>query len=107
MKKLGSADTITADEARRLALKIKKAIATDSLEDLFKPKSKAPTLREFFNDYYLPYVQTYSKSWKHNRSTFIHHILPKLGDKRMDEITTPDIYSVINEVKVKKQLKNY
>ncbi len=70
LKKLGTSDTITADQARRLALKIKKAIASDSLDDLFRKKSTAPTLREFFNELYLPYVQTYSKSWKHNRSTF-------------------------------------
>ena len=77
MKKLGDADTITADQARRLALKIKKAIATDSLEDLFKPKSKAPTLSKRVSGTILKLFLVFSskKGVRHHFETFLSFFL--------------------------------
>ena len=106
MHKLGTADTMSADEARRLALKIKKAIATDSLEKLFIKKSSAPTLKEFYYKHYLPSIKLQHKSWCHNDSAYRVHILPALGDKRMDEIQPHHIKSLIMDVINKKKLGN-
>ena len=61
MKKIGDANTITADEARRIVLKIKKAKSSGDLENLFKPKAIAPTLRDFYYKYYKPYIYEHLK----------------------------------------------
>ena len=106
MHKLGNADTMTSDEARSLALKLKKAIATDSLETMFIKKNKTLTLIKFYEEHYLPYVKVHSNSWKKNESTYRLHILPTLGNYPMDEITSPIISKLHIEAVTLKKLAN-
>lgn len=106
LHKLGNADTTTADEARRLALKMKKAIATDTLESMFVKKSRVPTLQEFYDQHYIPHVKLHSSTWDKNQSTFTIHILPALGKYHMDEITIPQVSRVHREMILKKKLAN-
>ena len=106
MHKLGNADTMTADEARHLALKMRKAIATDSLDSMFTKKSKTPTLQAFYEEQYLPYIKVHSNSWDKNNSTFMIHILPILGSYKLNEILPPMISKVQVEMVTKKKLKN-
>ena len=106
MHKLGNADTMTADEARSLATKMRKAIATDTLENMFVKKSKTPLLKEFYEEHYLPHVKLHSSTWDKNLSTFKIHILPALGEYHMDEITLPLISKLHREMVIKKKLAN-
>ncbi len=106
MHKLGNADTMTADEARSLATKMRKAIATDTLENMFVKKSKTPLLKEFYEEHYLPYVKLHSSTWDKNLSTFKIHILPALGEYHMDEITLPLVSKLHREMVIKKKLAN-
>ncbi|MCX6075672.1 MAG: integrase arm-type DNA-binding domain-containing protein, partial [Campylobacterales bacterium] len=106
MQKLGNADTMTADEARHLALKMRKAIATDSLESMFTKKSKTLTLIKFYEEYYLPHIKVHSNSWDKNESTYRVHILPMLGSYPMDEITSPMISKLHIEMVTTKKLSN-
>lgn len=106
MHKLGNADTMTADEARRLTIKMKKAIATDSLETMFVKKSRAITLKSFYEDVYLPHIKLHNKSWKHNVSTYTKHILPVFGNHAMNEITSHEIAKAHSDMIYKKKLMN-
>jgi integrase len=106
MHKLGNADTMTADEARHLALKMRKAIATDSLETMFTKKNKIITLKQFYDEHYLPHVKVNSNSWKKNESVYRMHILPELGHYTMNTINFPMIVKLHKEMVVKKKLKN-
>ena len=104
LHKLSSADTMTADEARRLALKIKKAIATDSLETMFLKKTKPITLNNFYHTHYLPHVKVNGNSWDKNQQVFTNHILPDLGTYSMNSITQTMIAKLHKDMVVIKEL---
>ena len=106
LHKLSGTEYMNLDEARRLATKMRKAIATDSLESMFIKKSKTPLLKEFYEEHYLPYVKLHSSTWDKNLSTFKIHILPALGEYHMDEITLPLVSKLHREMVIKKKLAN-
>ena len=106
LHKLSSTEHMDVDEARRLSLKMKKAIATDSLDTMFIKKNKTLTLIKFYEEHYLPYVKVHSNSWKKNESTYRLHILPTLGNYPMDEITSPIISKLHIEAVTLKKLAN-
>ena len=60
----------------------------------------APTLEQFFNESYLPYIQSYKRSWETDVSVFKNHVLPHIGDLYIDAISTKDIGTVMNRAKL-------
>jgi integrase len=51
----------------------------------------------FINESYLPYVQTYKRSWATDKSLIKNHIMPNFGSFYMDELAKKDIISFINQ----------
>jgi len=106
MHKIGDANIISADEARVIALKIRKAIAADKLENLFVTKHNTITLNKFYSQHYLPYIKVHSNSWHKNETAFRLHILPAIGEYPMDKLTPPIISKAHHELVTIKKLSN-
>jgi hypothetical protein len=81
-------------QARTLADKARNKIAlgNDPCEQRAQSR-KVPTLSEFIESQYLPYVKSYKRSWGLDWSLIRNHLLPNLGKKYLDEITLNDITS--------------
>jgi integrase len=90
--KLGRTTDLSVTQARKLVQHKLGLVAMgrDPLEEL-RTMRQVPTLREFAQNRYLAYVKTYKKSWWLDETLLRVHILPKLGHKRLDQITREDI----------------
>jgi integrase len=56
-----------------------------------KDSRAAPTFAQFIKDHYLPYVRSHKRSWTTDVSILKNHLLPRFGDRYLDEITRTDI----------------
>jgi integrase len=95
--KIGPADILTLDQARRKA----RQIVAESLlgDDPHKKRLEAreiPLMSEFVRDRYLPFVRTYKTSWSTDETVLRLHILPKLGHFALDEVRTEAITQLVN-----------
>ena len=87
---------VSIAQARKLVDKIRNQIAMG--EDPHQQKQdlkKVLKLEDFIEDYYLPYIKTYKRSWKCDRGLLKNHILPLFGSRYLDEITKHDILRFI------------
>jgi len=102
MIKIASSDTV-ANHAREQCKELKKANKKDS-EQVFKRSSRSITFKNFYDNYYLPYVKTHIKSYETNISVFKNHILRELGDIKMSELKKIDVMSYHSNMIYKKNL---
>lgn len=58
-----------------------------------------PTVASFFTDQYLPYINSYKRSWDTDDSMMRNHLLPKLGHKHMGTLTPPDVAIFVEQMK--------
>jgi hypothetical protein len=70
--RIGDAAVLDADAARTKALKLKRAIEEGKEVMLDIPESVVivPTMLQFYDEHYLPYVQKHIKSYETNISVF-------------------------------------
>jgi integrase len=90
--KIGSTSDVTYEQARRAAEQARSLVVLgkDPGEDR-KTKRKIPTMNYFAQFSYLPYAMKSKKSWDSDDSMLQCHILPKLGKRHLDKITSRDI----------------
>ena len=62
------------------------------------------TFGQFYETYYLPYIQTHIKSYETNISIFKNHILPDLKDTPMTSLKKIDVMSLHSNMLHKKNL---
>ena len=106
--KLADASILPIDEARLKAIKLKRSIEEGKEVEVVPPKAKesqALTLQQFYDEHYLPYIQSRIKSWRCNDSTFRIHILPALGHHTMQDITKAHIIKAHHNLLRSKRLK--
>src|SRR5512144_1652055 len=78
--KIGPADVLTLQQARRKARQIKaEAILGGDPQQARQARRSIPTLRCFVDDRYLPFVKGYKRSWKTDETVLRIHVLPELG----------------------------
>lgn len=96
--KLASADDVSLAQARQLIQKARTQIALgrDPLQ-VRAEKREVPTFAEFVEDAYLPYVQTYKRSWRADVSLLKNHLLPRFGRMYMDEIKREAVLKLLLE----------
>ncbi len=104
MRKIGSAETLSANEARKIILNLKKAQVSNNVASIMAEKSDTLTLAKFFREFYLPYVQKHVKSHSTNESIFINHILPTLGTIPMQSLKKIDVMKLHSDMIQKKKL---
>ncbi|MFW5793835.1 MAG: tyrosine-type recombinase/integrase [Bacteroidota bacterium] len=90
--KLGRADDLTVSQARKLAHKYLGEVAqgNDPLAEK-EILQNVPTLKQYAQEQYLPFVKSKKKSWKTDETLLRIHIIPKLGDKHLDEVNIDDV----------------
>jgi integrase len=94
--KIGPADVLTLRQAKRKATQIKaQAILGGDPQRQRQERRSIPTLRVFVEERYLPFVQTYKRSWQTDEIVLRVHVLPHLGHLFMDEITTERIVEIV------------
>ena len=94
--KIGPADVLTLRQARRRAKQIKaQAILGHDPQNERRERRCIPTLRTFVNERYIPFVQTYKRSWQTDETVLRVHVLPQLGPLFLDEITTQHIIDIV------------
>ena len=97
-RKLVCASSVKLIDARELAKKQLSQIALGS--DPFDAKKilkDVPTVAEFIQNSYLPYVKTYKRSWDTDASLIKNHVLPNFGKLYMDEVSKKDILQFISQ----------
>ena len=95
-KKLVSASLIKLVEARELSIKYLAQITMG--EDPFAIKTAlktVPTLTDFIDNSYSPYVKSYKRSWSTDVSLIKNHIKPHFGKLYLDEFTKQHLISFI------------
>lgn len=98
--KIGPADVVTLDQARRKAKQIvAEALLGADPQQKRREMRAVPLLRDFVAERYLPYVRTYKNSWSTDETVLRIHVLPKLGALALDEIKTDAITELINRMR--------
>ena len=96
--KIGSADAITLDQARKQAIKVRSKVALgEDVDEARKLLKAVPTVSEFIHKVYLPYVQGYKRSWKCDRGLLKNHVEPIWGKRYLDQITKSDLIALLAE----------
>ena len=94
--KVGPADVLTLRQARRKAIQIKaQAILGNDPQKERQERRSIPTLRTFVEERYIPFVQTYKRSWQTDETVLRVHVLRPLGPLFLDEITTEHIINIV------------
>ena len=87
--RLADARDISLTQARELADKTRAGITMGNDPVAKKTAAKVtPTFETFAKESYLPFVKNYKLSWGHDESLIRNHLIPKLGKKYLDEITS-------------------
>jgi integrase len=98
--KIGPASVLTVVQARKAARNV---LAKRLLgEDLAEKRAMAravPTMAEFSREKYLPYVQTYKRSWQTDERLLRIHVLPRIGKLYMDEVKPEHFYQMLASMK--------
>jgi integrase len=98
--KIGPADVLTLDQARRKARQIlAEALLGVDPQQRRREMRAVPQLARFTHERYLPYVRTYKNSWQTDETVLRIHILPKFGSLALDEIKTDAIAELINRMR--------
>ncbi|MCG5526379.1 site-specific integrase [Ectothiorhodospira haloalkaliphila] len=94
--RLGDATDINLDQARQKADQFRGQVAMgQDPNEQRRTRHQIPTLNGFIQERYIPYVQSYKRSWQTDECLLRNHVLPSLGSRPMDQITKGDIISLI------------
>ncbi len=94
--KIGPADVLTLDQARRKArLILAQALVGADPQRERRELREIPTLKEFVRDRYLPYVKGYKRSWNTDETVLRLHILPHLGAQPVDQLKNEQISDLL------------
>jgi integrase len=94
--KIADANDISLTQARTIVAKRRNEIAMGvDIGEYKRALKKIPTVEEFINYQYLPFVQGYKKSWKCDRGLLKNHIIPVWGSKYLDQVTKADVITLL------------
>jgi len=95
--RLADALDVSLVQARQLADKARNRIAMgEDPAETKKAHREVPTFAEFVEKDYLPYVQSYKRSWRSDVSLLKNHLLPELGKRHLDMITPREVQRIVN-----------
>ena len=98
--KLGPADVLTLDQARRKARQVvAEALLGADPQERRRELRAVPQLNRFVYERYLPHVRTYKSSWRTDETVLRIHILPTLGKLALDEIKSDAISNLVNRMR--------
>ena len=88
-QKIGDTKSITFEQAKSVAQTLRAKVVLG--ENLVIKKQTIPTIAEFVEEHYLPFIKQYKRGWKTNVSTLRNQVLPEFGHLHLDEITHTSI----------------
>src|SRR3569833_755268 len=95
--KIGPADVLTLDQARRKAKQIvAEALLGADPQQKRRELRGIPLLKDFVAERYLPHVRGYKSTKDTDETVRRIHVLPRLGGRALDEIKTEAIAALIN-----------
>jgi integrase len=95
--KLANAADISPSQARVLCERARSQLMMGvDIQEEKTQKRVVPTLEEFFQNSYLPYVQSYKRSWHIDISVYNNHIKTLLGSEYVDAIGPAQIMTVMS-----------
>ena len=98
--KIGPADVITLEQARRQARTIlAHAVLGNDPQARRRELRATPTITAFVAERYLPHVKTYKRSWQTDETMLRIHILPAIGTLAADEVTTEAISGLLERMR--------
>jgi len=101
LQSIGNARTMTVEQARSLAHAAVQEIKQKTAAIKISSSLIGDTLNSFMVEKYLPYVQSYKRSWKSDVSMIKTHIAPNLGRIVMCKVSAFDITNFIETMKHK------
>ncbi len=98
--KIGPADVITLEQARRQARTIlAHAVLGDDPQARRRELRATPTIAAFVAERYLPHVKSYKRSWPTDETMLRIHIRPALGTLAADEVTTEEVSELLERMR--------
>jgi integrase len=101
LKSIGNAGTLPVQDARNLALAAMQLNKQSNALNKQSAGHAGVKLDTFLLEKYLPYVQSYKRSWKSDLSMINTHIAPLLGHLVMCKVSAFDISNFIQQLKQK------
>jgi len=100
---LGDAAYLTAEQARSAALKLLSQVrqGVDPSQKAGVPLVLGLTVKEFFNQKYLPYVKSYKRSWGTDECMIRLHLIPQLGQLHMMAMNERDVAAFIEQMQIR------
>ena len=92
--RIGPADVLTLRQARRKAVQINAQAILGPQTDR-KERRSIPTMRTFIEERYLPFVQTYKRSWRTDETVLRVHVVPHIGHLFLDEIAAERLIDIV------------
>ena len=87
MKRIGTTNELTLNDAHKSYYELKEQIANQStIQTTQEPQINPITFQEFYDTHYLPYIHIHIKSYETNISVFKNHILSHLANTPMKEL---------------------
>ena len=108
---LGGAQLVSLAEARDKAQQYRKMARDggDPLAEMRKNRTPAPTFAEAARAVHAEHVQTWENK-KHRAqwiNTLIEYVVPLIGDRRVDAISSPDVLGVLAPIGAHKQTDRF
>ncbi|MBA6353415.1 MULTISPECIES: site-specific integrase [unclassified Colwellia] len=89
---IGKFPDINVNDARSIARKHLTQVASGVDPKQERENQKLmPTLNDYFNDSYLPYIKQNKRSWKHDLQRYTDYVSKRFGNKYYDEVSALDI----------------
>jgi len=100
--KIGDAASINFSKARDVAQRVRsRVVGGDSPMDERRAQRTVPTLAEFIRDTYMPHIRVHRRNFQSTVSFIRLHILPRMGHRRLDEITPKMITEAHDDLKAR------
>ncbi len=98
--KIGDAKSISFDKARSAAEKLRsRVVLGENPAEEKKVKRAIPTIAELYRDTYLPHLQKTRRNMGSDLSFWKCHLLPKFGDKHLEELSRQDVIDAQMEMR--------
>ena len=100
--KIGDSKSLSFDKARQAAQVLRsRVVLGESPAEERKIKRAIPTMAEFAEERYMPFVKGYKKSWDSDDSYLRNHVLPRFGSHHLDQVSQQEVVEFHHAMRAK------
>jgi hypothetical protein len=90
--RIGPGDAMTLETAREKAQQLRSSITKGfDPDEITENHRSVPTFKEFVDNWYLPHVKMYKRSWEQDEKAVYRHAMPLWSQAKLSEITREDL----------------